>query len=604
MDSKEKIQLQLFKNSWEALAGYRRRAIFLVCLYGFSGLLEGVVLLTLIPIFQSGTPSAPGNQKLTQWLEALSLNPDNLLFYSLTAFIVIGFLSATVMVYSESALLRLKTRLEESLRKKLSGALLRMNWSAFHSMRLGDINKAILVEPSHAAQGAWYFLSGVGALIIAGFFSITALFISVKMTLITISFVAVVALGYRIVEKKALKHARHWTESGTSIGNLVSDIFGNLKFFRSTGCSIPAEKKINVKYDEHEDSHFRSHVYNLVMRFAYQVGSVIFLGGLLAFFLLFYKLPLAELVVLLAVFYRMVPRLRSVQEQFYQARAFQEWYLTWKKRYDYVASHQETNTGNLKPKFENSLQIQNLGFSYPNLNRPVLQGINFTLKKNQCIAIVGESGGGKSTLVDLITGLLKPSDGSILLDDVSLNDVNINEWRLKIGLVIQESPIFHTTVLENIAWGYDAPDPELAKRCAQLAHAWEFIANLPEGLNTVVGEKGGRFSVGQKQRVALARALYRDPSLLVLDEATSALDGESEKIIQESLKSLKGKFAIFMVAHRLKTIQIADTIIVLGEGKILEKGTWSELINKPSGTFRKMAELQGLVNPSNKMEPV
>jgi len=216
------------------------------------------------------------------------------------------------------------------------------------------------------------------------------------------------------------------------------------------------------------------------------------------------------------------------------------------------------------------------------------------------VALVGESGSGKSTLIDLFTGLLNPSKGHILLDGVPLDELNLDQWRRKIGLVIQESPIFHTTVLENIAWEYEDPDPESAKRCAQLAHAWKFIETLPEGLNTVMGEKGGRFSVGQKQRIALARALYRNPSLLILDEATSALDGGSEKIIQESLENLKGKFAIFMVAHRLKTVQMADKIIVIGEGKILEQGTWSELINKPSGTFRRMAQLQGLVKPSQK----
>lgn len=596
--------MQLFKISLQILEGYRQRGFFLVCLFAFAGLLEGIVLLTLIPIFQSETPTASVNQKLFEWLEALNLNPDNLLYYSLAAFILIGLLSATVTVFSESALLRLKTRLEESLRKKLSKVLLRMNWTAFHSMRLGDINKAILLEPSRAAEGAWFFLSGVGALITAIFFSITALFISVKMTLITISFVAVLAIGYRIVEKKALKYAQRWTAAGTSIGNHVSDIFGNLKFFRSTGSSFLAEKRINTIYDEHENFHFWTHVYNLIMRFAHNVLGILFLGSLLTFFLLSSKLPLAELVVLLAVFYRMVPRLRNVQEQFYQARTYQEWYLSWKERYDFVLSRQEQNSGTIKPSFEKSVQVQNLSFSYPKSNKPVLQEIDLTLEKSQCVALVGESGGGKSTLLDLLTGLLKPAHGHILLDGVPLNELDLEQWRSKIGLVIQESPIFHTTVLENIAWGFEDPDPESVKRCAQLAHAWEFIQTLPEGLNTVVGEKGGRFSVGQKQRIALARALYRNPSLLILDEATSALDGESEKIIQESLESLKGKFAIFMVAHRLKTVQIADRIIVLGEGRVLEQGTWLELINKPSGTFRRMAELQGLVKPSEKVETV
>lgn len=595
---------ELLKTSWQILEGHRRRASILICLYGFSGFLEGLVLLTLIPILNSGISSGKSDPKWNEWLRTFDINPDNLLFISLSAFIFLGLLSASVMLFSERGLMRLRMELDNSFRIKISKALLNMRWITYHSMKQGDISKGILMEPTHAAQGVWHFLLGLGALITAVCFTMIALTISVKMTMITIIFVAFAAVGYQSVSKKALKHAKHWTATGTTIGNEVSEIFGNLKFFRSTGCTLPAEDKTNDIYEQHSKNFFLCQIFDIIMKFAYQAGGILFLGGLLALSLLSYKLPLTEMIILLAVFYRMVPRLRSVQEQFYQARTFQAWYMSWKDRYDFVAAQQEKNPGIIIPSFEKSIQIQNLSFSYPQSNQSVLQKIDFSLEKGQCVALVGESGSGKSTLIDLLTGLLSPSLGNILLDGVPLDELNVDQWRRKIGLVIQESPIFHTTVLENIAWGYEDPDPESAKRCAQLAHAWEFIETLPEGLNTVMGEKGGRFSVGQKQRIALARALYRNPSLLILDEATSALDGGSEKIIQESLENLKGKFAIFMVAHRLKTVHMADKIIVLGEGKILETGTWSDLINKPSGTFRRMAELQGLVKSSKKMEPV
>jgi ATP-binding cassette subfamily C protein len=596
--------MELFKTSWQTLEGHRRRAIIFVCLYGISGLLEGLVLLTLIPIINSGDPIEKSNLKLIEWLKAFGLNPDNLLFISFSTFIFLGLLSASIMFLSEKGLMKLRAQLEESFRRKFSKILLNIRWTTYHSMKQGDISKGILLEPSHAAEGVWHFLLGVGILLTAFCFAIIALVIAFKMTLVTFVFVAFVTVGYKIASAKALKHSKHWTSTGTSIGNQVSEIFGNLKFFKSTGCSLPAEEMTNAIYKQHSKNFYLSEVFDIIMKLALQSGGILFLGGLLALSLLTYKLPLAEMVVLLAVFYRMVPRLTSAQQGFYHARIYQAWYLSWKKRYDFVLSHQETNTGIIRPSFKKSLQVQNLSFSYPQSNQPVLQGIDFTLEKSQCVALVGESGSGKSTLVDLLTGLLNPSLGNILLDGVPLYKLNLDQWRSKIGLVIQESPIFHTTILENIAWGYEDPNSESVKRCAQLAHAWEFIETLPEGLNTVVGEGGGRFSVGQKQRFALARALYRNPSLLILDEATSALDGESEKIIQESLESLKGKFAIFMVAHRLKTVHMADKIIVLGEGRILEHGTWSELINKPSGTFRRMAQLQGLVKPSEKIRTV
>jgi len=587
--------MELFKINWKALEGYRRKAILLVGLLGLSGLLEGIVLLTLIPILNSGISVDIKNQKWFQFAHNFGITSENILYVAFFSFISFGLLSAVIKFLAEAGILKLRTQLEESYRKKISKVLLKMDWTFFHSMRLGDINKAILMEPLYAAQGVWHFILGLGAIFIAFFFSFTAFIISAKMTTITFVFVIIVGSGYRLAEKRAIKHAQRWTSTGTSIGDQVTEIFGNLKFFRSTGRTIPAKEKAESIFDQHRQNFFWSQVYNILMVAIYQAAGILFLGALLAFSLLTYKLPITDIVVLLAVFYRMVPRLRSVQECFYSSRIFQTEYLSWVKRYDFISAHQENNKGDIFPEFNEAITVKNLYFKYPNSDKPVLNGINFSLKKRQCIALVGESGSGKSTLTDLLTGLLTPNKGEILLDNVPFNKLELDQWRMEIGLVMQESPIFHTTILENISWGCPNPNPELAQRCARLAHAWEFIEKFPEGLSTILGEKGGRLSVGQKQRIALARALYREPSLLILDEATSALDGESEKIIQDSLKTLKGEFGILMVAHRLKTVQLADEILVLVEGRILERGSWSELINRPFGAFRKMAELQGLV---------
>ena len=160
--------------------------------------------------------------------------------------------------------------------------------------------------------------------------------------------------------------------------------------------------------------------------------------------------------------------------------------------------------------------------------------------------------------------------------------------------MLQDSPIFHATVLENIAWGADTPDRDKALQAARMAHCLEFIEPLPQGLDSVVGEKGGRLSGGQRQRLALARALYRDPWLLVLDEATSALDGAAEVEVQKALEQIKGSCAMLMVAHRLTTVQMADRILVLDKGRIAEQGSWDELLRRPQGLLRTMARVQGL----------
>ena len=177
------------------------------------------------------------------------------------------------------------------------------------------------------------------------------------------------------------------------------------------------------------------------------------------------------------------------------------------------------------------------------------------------------------------------------LDGIALADVDLKQWREHIGLVMQDSPVFYGTVLENVAWTDPRPDPERAQRAVEMANLVDVVERLPDGINTHLGQRGGRFSGGQRQRLALARALYRDPWLLILDEATSALDSESEQVIQAALASLRGSCSMLVVAHRLKTVQIADDILVMASGHVVEAGTWDELSAR-DGHFRRMLEAQ------------
>jgi len=256
--------------------------------------------------------------------------------------------------------------------------------------------------------------------------------------------------------------------------------------------------------------------------------------------------------------------------------------------------HPVKTNGTTKPRCESELRLCGVSYRYPGTLAQALTSVDLTVPKGCCVAAVGPSGSGKSTLLELICGLLTPESGAITLDGKPLLDLDLEAWRRRIGLVLQDSPAFHATVLENITWGEEHPDRARAESAARRADAWAFIAALPGGLDAVIGEKGGRLSGGQRQRLALARALYRDPWLLLLDEATSALDGASETEVQTALAAVKGSCSILLVAHRLKTVQMADHIIVLQGGCIVEQGSWDELMTRDKGLFRAMAALQGL----------
>ena len=221
-----------------------------------------------------------------------------------------------------------------------------------------------------------------------------------------------------------------------------------------------------------------------------------------------------------------------------------------------------------------------------------LRKIDLVIPAHKTIAIVGPSGSGKTTLADLILGLLSPIEGTIFIDERPLRGEWVHNWRSSIGYVPQETFLFHDTVRGNLLWAKrDATEEELWK-ALELAAAEAFVSALPNGLDTVLGDRGIRLSGGERQRIALARALLRKPTLLLLDEATSSLDTENEQRIQDAIEGLHGELTMVVIAHRLSTIRRADSIVVLDRGQVVEAGAWELLAQKKGGRFRGLLEQQ------------
>ena len=223
-------------------------------------------------------------------------------------------------------------------------------------------------------------------------------------------------------------------------------------------------------------------------------------------------------------------------------------------------------------------EFRGVGHTYPDSDRPSLTGFDLDVRPGETIALVGGSGAGKSTVLNLVIGFLRPTEGRILLDGVDMESLDLRDYRNWLSVVPQESILFEGSIRENVTYGLtDVPD-ETVRTALRDANALEFIDRMPHGLDTVVGERGARLSGGQKQRLAIARALIRDPRVLVLDEATSALDSRSEALVQQALTRLVRGRTVFVVAHRLSTIRNADRIVVLDDGRIAEIGSHTELL--------------------------
>ena len=242
-------------------------------------------------------------------------------------------------------------------------------------------------------------------------------------------------------------------------------------------------------------------------------------------------------------------------------------------------------------QFENHIAFKDVSFHYDQSSQAVLRNVDFSIESGQILALVGPSGAGKSTLVDLIPRFYDVTDGAINIDGKNIKDVKLDSLRSLMGIVTQETFLFDDSVKANIAYGLDSISDDIIKKAAIAANANEFIKELPEGYDTIIGERGVKLSGGQRQRIAIARAIVKNPPILILDEATSSLDTESEKIVQDAIEKLMHNRTVIVIAHRLSTVHNADKIIVLDKGLIIDMGTHEELINK-DGIYKQLHNLQ------------
>lgn len=587
---------RIFSLYWHALSGFRWKAGWGVLLIAASGLLEGTALLVLAPILGRGISLARQKPFTTYDVIYARLHvPLNYrLTYTFSAFIVIGIASALVHVVADAVMIRLHTQIEQSFRTRMGDALFKMSWPQLIALGVGDVGKAIFTEGLHAGDGCFSFIQMIGFLMVTFIFTVISLLVSTPLTLVTFAFGALASVAYLWGGRRASNHARILADKATLIGQRISEIFQSLKFIRATGNTRQAREETTVLYAEYAMSNFKSQIYRSIIRCFYESSGILVIAGFLAYGFFWSGKPMEWTIIFLAVFYRLSPRIQLVQDGFYAARIHAPWVIDWQKRFDRITSHADRQQSHEVVRASESVEIQGASYQYPQSDVRALRDIDLRLAQGRCIALVGESGSGKSTVLDLVTGLLQPATGKVLIDGVALTQMDLESWRLQIGLVQQGSPLFYGTILKNIAWGDAHPDTHQAIACAKMANAWEFIRRLPQGIETQVEEKGGRFSGGQRQRIALARALYRNPWLLILDEPTSELDSESEDHILKALLTIKGRYTMLITSHRLKMARLADEILVLEQGRIIQRGDWASLSSDSAGLFRRLAEQQSL----------
>ncbi|ADQ18331.1 ABC transporter related protein [Leadbetterella byssophila DSM 17132] len=490
---------------------------------------------------------------------------------------------------------KFKTNMIANLRNRVFEHTMGLHLGFFTNERKGELMSRITGDVQEVENSiASSFSAVIKESISLVSFIVALVAISWELSLFALLLVPVISgfLAYMI--KKLRTNATDSQQRLSNIVTVMDEAFGSMRVVKA----FRAERFVSGKF-AHENDQYRKAVYGyskkreLASPFS-EFSGVTAVAGLLYFggALILNQssdLQASDFITFIALFSQITRPAKDISNAFGQA---QRGIVAGGRILELLDKDVEIPDGQMEMKFEKEIEFDHVNFSYTT-DRPILKDISFTLNKGETVALVGASGGGKSTIADLLIRFYDVSSGKIKIDGVDIRDLSQSSLRSQMGVVTQEPMLFNDTIANNIAFGRVVSEEEII-RAAKIANAHDFIMAQPEGYQTSVGDRGSRLSGGQKQRISIARAIVQNPPILILDEATSALDTESEKLVQEALTELMKNRTTLVVAHRLSTIQNANKILVINEGKIVEAGTHEELVALNQGYYRKLASLQEL----------
>ena len=524
-----------------------------------------------------------------------------------TALLVIGiflafmtFLKTGAYFLSSATIIPIRTGIVRDIRNQIYQKINSLSLSFFSEERKGDIIARMsgdVQEVENSIMSSLDMLFKNPILIL--FYFVTLICISWQLTLFTILFVPPFGWFMGVVGKKLKAHSIEAQALWSDTMSMVEETLGGLRIIKA----FCAEEKMNKRFNQ-VNSSYRDNIMrvNIRQQMAHPMSE--FLGTILIVVVLWFggilvldygRIDGPTIIFYLVMLYSIINPLKEFSKASYNIPKG----LASMERIDKILQAEveikDKETPEHISSFEHQIEFRHVSFAYTDRKSAelvyVLKDINLVIPKGKTVALVGQSGSGKSTMVDLIPRYYDVQEGEVLIDGINVKDLAVHDLRMLIGNVNQEAILFNASFKDNIRFGKtDATDEEIAN-AAKIANAYEFITKSEKGFDTNIGDRGGRLSGGQRQRVSIARAILKNPPILILDEATSALDTESERLVQDALEKLMKTRTTVAVAHRLSTIKHADEICVLHEGKIVERGTHDELIGK-DGYYKKLHDMQ------------
>ena len=596
---------------------YKRYLVWSVVFNILSAVLNIFSFMAIIPIlqilFHTGGDSVPQSLMPISWDNLQEAFSNNANYYvgqliqdigPTTTLLVIGiflafmtFLKTGAYFLSSATIIPIRTGVVRDIRNQLYHKITSLPLGFFSEERKGDIIARMsgdVAEVENSIMSSLDMLFKNPVLIVA-YFS-TLLIISWQLTLFTLVFVPVMGWFMGMVGRKlkqnSIKAQALWSDTMSQ----VEETLGGLRIIKA----FCAEKKMNNRFDR-INSAYRNDIMrvNIRQQMAHPMSE--FLGTVMIVIVLWFggilvlsgdkMLTGPTFIYYLVMLYSIINPLKEFSKAGYNIPKG----LASMERIDKILNAENNIVENPSPRhiasFEHQIEFRNVSFRYD--KKWILRNINLTIPKGKTIALVGQSGGGKSTLVDLIPRYYDVQEGEVLIDGVNVKDLGIHNLRQLIGNVNQEAILFNDSFRNNISFGVDGATDEQIAEAAKIANAYDFIMQTEKQFDTPVGDRGSRLSGGQRQRVSIARAILKNPPILILDEATSALDTESERLVQDALERLMKTRTTVAIAHRLSTIKCADEICVIHEGEIVERGTHDQLL-AIDGYYKKLNDMQSL----------
>lgn len=527
-------------------------------------------------------------------------NPMDFLFYTGVIVLVMLTFSTVISMFTTWRLSIFGARIGTEIADRLYTYYMQQSWQFHASGSSAQLTKQVSTEAARISSQI------VQPLMIMNSKLVLALFISISIVIydpvIAILGLFIFSLAYfvlyRLVRQKLESNGQQLSEVSTQRFRLMNEGFGGIKDV----LLLNRSHDFITRFHDSGKVFARAQGTNIAISQVprYFIELIAF-GAMISLVLVLIKVHsgnLGEVLPILAVYalaaFKLLPALQQIYSSLSQIKGNTAAFEAVKDDLERSFDSQKTSSDTVVSTpidLKRSIKLSNIEFSYPGKERPAVDGVNMSIPVNSVIGLVGSSGSGKSTLIDLLLGLLTPQQGNIYVDDIRITADNKRAWQDLLGFVPQSIFLSEGSIAENIAFGIPAKDISLKQvnKALKLANLTELVEQLPDGVNTRVGERGVQLSGGQRQRIGIARALYHEAEVLVFDEATSALDGITEKIVMDAIHEFSGQKTIIMIAHRLKTVEKCDLIYFMEHGKIIDYGTYQELVVR-NVKFKEMAK--------------